>query len=67
MYWTLENRGRVSLLASLVTMKCGSKGVPPRVGGWGKQWIGGNSLGGEDIRMSLEIREVGKRRLQQEF
>lgn len=48
-YWTLKKRGRVSLLASLIRMKCGSKGVPLRVGGWGKQWIGGNSLGGEDL------------------
>lgn len=48
-YWTLKNRERASLLASLVRMKCGSKGVPLRVGDWGKQWIGGNSLGREDL------------------
>lgn len=41
------------------------KRVPPKVGGWEKQRIGVKSL--ERLLVSLEMREMGKRRLHQEF
>lgn len=63
--WKALCSTRIYLVRSLGMSGEKKKRVPPKVGGWEKQRIGVKSL--ERLLVSLEMREMGKRRLHQEF